>query len=181
MHGPCFALVFFGSGMCFLTWVLLGVQQHESSKGRRIYLLFLHFFGFRLLSNMDVSMVWAWMPWETSALEHGCCYYGLGMDALVNVCCLEHGCYSGLGMDALVHVCSRTWMPLWFRHGCSGNRMLSENEVLRRQLGCEAGFHSRMLCSRSTGHITETLKKREHLHETPRQHMARDPTSHITS
>ena len=94
----------------FFTWVLLGVQQHESSKGRRIYLLFLHFLGFRLLSNMDVSMVWAWMPWETSALEHGC-YYGLGMDALVNVC-------------------SRTWMLFWLGHGCSGTYMLSNMDAI---------------------------------------------------
>ena len=37
---------------------------------------------------------------------------------------LEHGCYYGLGMDALLTVCSRTWMLLWFGHGCSGNGML---------------------------------------------------------
>ena len=39
----------------------------------------------RMLWNMDVIMVWAWMLWSSYALEHGC-YYGFGMDALVNVC-----------------------------------------------------------------------------------------------
>ena len=41
--------------------------------------------GQRMLSNTDLIVVWAWMLWSTYALEHGC-HYGLGMDALVNVC-----------------------------------------------------------------------------------------------
>ena len=71
---------------------------------------FMHFLQFRLLSNMDVILVWAWMLWYTSALEHGC--------------------YSGLGMDALVDVCSQTWILFWFGHGCSCKRMLSNMDVI---------------------------------------------------
>ena len=42
---------------------------------------------------------------------------------------LEHGCYYGLGIDALVNVCCRTWMLVWFGHGCSGKRMLTNMDV----------------------------------------------------
>ena len=35
-------------------------------------------------SNMNVTMVWAWMLWSSYGVEHDC-YYGLGMDALVIV------------------------------------------------------------------------------------------------
>ena len=150
--------------VCSRTWMILWFVHGCSAS--------------RMLANMDVIMVSSWTPWQTYALEHGFCY-GLGMDALVNVCsrtwmllcfghgfsgkrmlsnmdvvlvkacmlwqtyALEHACYYGLVMDALVNVCSQTWMLLWFGQGL---------------LGCEAGFHSRMLCSRSTGHITKTLK-----------------------
>ena len=51
---------------------------------------------------MDVVIVWAWMLRKPYALERG-----------TMVC---------LGMDALGVVCSRTWMILWFGHGCFGNR-----------------------------------------------------------
>ena len=78
-------------------------------------------------------------------LEHEC-YYGLGIDTLVNYCIIwKHECYYGSG--ALVIVCSwnmevfmvwawMLWLSyalgtrvlLWFGHGCSSDRMLSENE-----------------------------------------------------
>ena len=55
---------------------------------------------------MDFTMVWAWMLRTSDALEHGF--------------------YYGLGMDAPEIACARTWMLLWFGHGCSNNRMRSK-------------------------------------------------------
>ena len=68
----------------------------------------------------------------------------------------KHERYSGMGMDALVTVCSRStnvvmvlawmrWQPyaletrtlLWFGHGCTGNRMLSEHEQRYHGLGMD--------------------------------------------
>ena len=60
-------------------------------------------------SNMNVTMVWAWMLRSS---------YGV-----------EHVCYYGLGMGALVFVWGRTCMLLWFGHGCSGHRMGSNMNV----------------------------------------------------
>ena len=55
--------------------------------GTRTLLWFGHgCFHHRVHSNTNVSMLWAWMLSSSSALEHEC-YYCLGMDALVTVCC----------------------------------------------------------------------------------------------
>ena len=94
--------------------------------------------------NTDGIMVWAWMLWILYALGtrtelwfgHGCSGYCM---------LLEHERNYGLGMDALDTVCSWNtnrimvwaWMlwilyalgtrtELWFWHGCSGDRMLLE-------------------------------------------------------
>ena len=40
---------------------------------------------------------------------------------------VEHAQSYGLGMDALVNVCYGTRTELWFGHGCSGERMLLEH------------------------------------------------------
>ena len=91
-------------------------------------------------------MVWAWILWSSYALGtrtllwfgHGCSGHRM---------LAEHERYYGLGMGALVIVCSWNtnvimvwaWMLwssyalgtrtlLWFGHGCSGHRMLSEHE-----------------------------------------------------
>ena len=96
--------------------------------------------------NTNVIMAWARMLWSSYAhgartlswLGHGCS----GPRMLS-----EHERSYGLGTDALVLVCSRStniimawaWMLwssyalgartlLWFGHGCSGHRMLSEHE-----------------------------------------------------
>ena len=79
-----------------------------------------------------------WMPCERAWFRHGC--FGQRM-------LREHERYYGLGMDVLVSVCSWktnvimvwAWMlwsayalgtqkPLWFAHGCFGQRMLSEHQ-----------------------------------------------------
>ena len=72
--------------------------------------------------------------------------YGLGMDALVTVCswntngimawvCMlwfshssKHERNCGLGMDVLVVTLIKRWTEVWFRHGCSDDRMRLENE-----------------------------------------------------
>ena len=115
--------------------------------------------------NTNGIMVWAWMLWSPYALGTRtgfmvCAWmlwseYALGTRTEL---WFGHGCSGqrmlledersyGLGMDALVSVCSRNtngilvwawmlWSPyalgtrteLWFGHGCSGQRMLSEHE-----------------------------------------------------
>ena len=97
-------------------------------------------------SKTNVIMVWTWTLWSSYALRtqtlswfgHGCSGHRM---------LLEHERYHGLGMDALVIVFSRStsaimvwarmlWSSydlrtqtfLWFGHGCSGHRMLSEHE-----------------------------------------------------
>ena len=91
-------------------------------------------------------MVWAWMLWSAYALGtpteswfgHGCSgqrmlweherNYGLGMDALVSVC---SGNTNGIMVWAWMHLSGYalgTRTELWFGHGCSGRRMLLENE-----------------------------------------------------
>ena len=101
--------------------------------------------GTRLWFGHEI-MVWAWMLWSSYALGtrtrlwfgHGCSGHCM---------LLEHERDYGLGMDALVIVCSGNtneimvwaWMlwssyalgtrtRLWFGHGCSGQRMLLEQE-----------------------------------------------------
>ena len=96
--------------------------------------------------NTNGIMVWDWMLWSPCALGtrtelwfgHGCSGHRM---------LLEHERKYDLGMDALVTVCSWNtngimvwaWMlwtadalgtrtELWFGHGCSGQRMLSEHE-----------------------------------------------------
>ena len=96
--------------------------------------------------NANVIIVWAWMLWSPYALgtrtllwfRHGCSGHRM---------LLEHERYYGLGIVVLVTVCSwntnaimvwawMLWSPyalgtrtlLWFRHGCSGHRMLLEHE-----------------------------------------------------
>ena len=74
--------------------------------------------------NTHGIMVWAWMLWQSHALEtrtllwfgHGCC----GERMLS-----KHERYYGLGMDALVIVCSGNTNV--FMVG-AGNRMLSKHE-----------------------------------------------------
>ena len=109
-------------------------------------------------------MVWAWMLWSSYALGartllwfgHGCSGHRM---------LFEHERCDGLGTDALVIVCSSntniimawTWMLWssyalrtrtlsWFGHGCSGHRMLLENEHYHG-LGMDALV---IVCSRST-------------------------------
>ena len=53
----------------------------------------------------------------------------LGAVYLVLGCTCNTNAY-GLGMGGLVMGCSRTWTPLLFRHGCSGNGMLSNMNVI---------------------------------------------------
>ena len=112
-------------------------------------------------------MVWAWMQWSPYALEtrtllwfgHGCTghrmlseherYYGLGMDAMVTVCLRNT---SVILVEAWMH-----WSPyaletltlLWFGHGCTGHRMLSEHERYYG-LGMDALV---TVCSRNTNVI----------------------------
>ena len=110
-----------------------------------------HGFGMDALAtvcsrNTNVIMVWAWMLWQPYALGTRTlsCF---GHGRIGNRMLSEHERYHGLGMDALATVCSwntnviMVWawahrQPYalgtrtlsWFRHGCSGNRMLSEHE-----------------------------------------------------
>ena len=99
------------------------------------------------IRNTNIIIVWAWMLWLSHALGtrtlfwfgHGCSSYPM---------LWEHERYYGLGMDALVIACARNtnitmvwaWMLwlshalgtrtlLWFGHGCSGYRMLLEQEA----------------------------------------------------
>ena len=83
-------------------------------------------------SNMNVTMVWAWMLWSSDAVKHER-YYGWAwnsghpmqskMNATMDWAWMlrtiwawmlwssdadEHECYNGLGMDALVIGCSPT-------------------------------------------------------------------------
>ena len=100
--------------------------------------------------NTNGIMVWAWILWSPYGLGtrtelwfgHGCSGHRM---------LLEHERNYGLGMEALVTVClwntngimvwaCRLWSPyalgarteLWFGHGFSGHRMLSQNTILRR-------------------------------------------------
>ena len=50
-------------------------------------------------------------------------YLGLGMDASSDRMLFKHSRYCGLGMGALVIACTRTWTLFWFGHGCTGNWM----------------------------------------------------------
>ena len=92
--------------------------------------------------NKNGIMVWAWVPWSPYDLEHarnhglmlwspyalGTRNYGLGMDALVTVCSWNTN-------GIMVWACM-PWSPyaletrteFWFRHACSGHRMLLEHE-----------------------------------------------------
>ena len=93
-------------------------------------------------SNTNGIIVGAWMLWSPYMLLEHQRNFGLGHCML-----LEHEANYGLGMEAPVTVCSRNtngimvwaWMlwsayalptrtELWFGHGCSGHRMLSEHE-----------------------------------------------------
>ena len=96
--------------------------------------------------NTNVIMVWAWTLWSSYALgTRTLLWFGHGRSG--HRMLLEHERYHGLGMDALVIVCSSNtnvimvwawtlWSSyalgtrtlLWFGHGCSGHRMLSEHE-----------------------------------------------------
>ena len=123
------------------------------------------------LETTNIIMVWAWMPWSLYALgtraeswfEHGCCGHRM---------LFEHERYHGLGMDALVNLCSwktnenmvwawMLWSPyalgtrteLWFWHGCSGYRMLSEHERYYG-LGTDLGMDALVtVCSSNTNVI----------------------------
>ena len=104
-------------------------------------------FGNGMLSGMDVIMVWAWMLWEWDALRNGR-HYGLGngcfgngmlsgMDVIMVWAwmlwewdALRNGRHYGLGMDAKVIVRFRILSLFWFGHGCSGNRVLSDMDVI---------------------------------------------------
>ena len=61
--------------------------------------------GYRIHSNTNRIMVWAWMLWLSHSFEHEQNY--------------------GLGMDVLVITLIRPETELWFRHGCSGYRIHS--------------------------------------------------------
>ena len=96
--------------------------------------------------NANGLMVWAWMLWSLYALgTRTDLWFGHGCSGHQKL--LEHERNYGLGMDALVIVCSWNtngimvwawmfWSPyalgtlteLCFGHGCSGHRMLLENE-----------------------------------------------------
>ena len=118
-------------------------------------------------SNTNVIMVWAWMLRSSYALgtrtsswfRHGCSGHRM---------LLKHERYHGWGTDALVIVCfSNTniimvwaWMlrssyalgtrtSSWFRHGCSGHRMLLKHERYHG-LGTDALV---IVCSWSTNVI----------------------------
>ena len=193
----------YAHGARTLSWLGHGCSGHRMiSERERSYGLGTDALVIVCSRSTNVIMAWAWMLWSSYALGartflwfgHGCSghrmlseherYYGLGMDALVIVCSWNtnvimawarmlwssyahgartllwfgHGCSGhrmisehehsyGLGTDALVIVCSRStnvimawaWMLwssyalgartfLWFGHGCSGHRMLSEHE-----------------------------------------------------
>ena len=62
--------------------------------------------GHQMQSNMNISMVWAWILWSADAVEHEH-HFGFGMDALSSDA-VKHERYFGLGMEALVIRCSRT-------------------------------------------------------------------------
>ena len=114
--------------------------------------------------NTNVIMVWAWMLWQPYALgTRTLSWFGHGCSG--NRMLLEQERYHGFGMDALATVCSRNtnvimvwawmlWQPYalgtrtlsWFGHGCSGNRMLLEQERYHG-LGMDA---LATVCSRNT-------------------------------
>ena len=72
-------------------------------------------------------MVWAWMLCHRMLFEHKR-YYGLGMDAVVEVYCWN--------TNIIMFWAWALWSPsafgtrtlLWFGHGCSCDRMLLEHE-----------------------------------------------------
>ena len=65
-----------------------------------------------------------------------CICYGLDVDFPCQTYALEILEISGtwmslwLGANALVIVCSGTWMSVWCGHGCSGERMLWNMDVI---------------------------------------------------
>ena len=110
-----------------------------------------HGFGMDALAtvcsrNTNVIMLWAWPHCQACALGTGTLSW-FGHGRIGNRMLSEHERYHGLGMDALATVCSwntnviMVWawahrQPYalgtrtlsWFGHGCSGNRMLLEQE-----------------------------------------------------
>ena len=117
--------------------------------------------------NTNVIMLWAWTQWQPYALgTRTLSCFGRGRSA--NRMLLEHERYHALGVDAVPTVCS--WntnvIMLWawtqrqpyalgtrtlscFGHGCSGNRMLSEQERYHA-LGMDAAA---TVCSGNTNVI----------------------------
>ena len=77
--------------------------------------------------NMNVMMVWARMLWSSYALEHER-YHGLGMDALVIVCSRNTNVIMVWAWMLWSSYALGTRTLLWFGHGCSGHRMLSEHK-----------------------------------------------------
>ena len=115
--------------------------DHERDYGLGMDALVIVCFG-----NTNEIMVWAWMLWSSYALGtrtrlkfgHGCSGhrrlweherdYGLGMDALVIV---GFGNTNEIMVGAWKLVSSYalgTRTRLWFGHGCSGQRRLSQHE-----------------------------------------------------
>ena len=100
--------------------------------------------------NTNGIMVWAWMLWSAYALGtrtelwfwHGCCgqrmlleherNYGLGMDAVVNVCSWNMNGIMVLARMLWSENALGTRTELRFGHGGSGQRMLPQNTILRR-------------------------------------------------